>query len=70
MGADGAVAMRAMRDAGAYNLAQDEASCVVFGMPREAIAHGAVHEVLPLAQIALHLLERLRTTAGMSINRI
>jgi hypothetical protein len=52
MGADGARAMRAMRDAGSWNLCQDEASCVVFGMPREAIAHGAAHEVLPLAQIA------------------
>ena len=70
MGADGALAMRAMREAGAYNLAQDEASCVVFGMPREAIVRGAVHEVLPLAQIAPHLLERLRTTSGLSINRL
>ena len=70
MGGDGARAMRAMRDAGAYNLAQDEASCVVFGMPREAIAQGAVQEVLPLAQIAPHLLERLRATSGMSINRL
>ena len=69
-GADGALAMRAMREAGAYNLAQDEASCVVFGMPREAIVRGAVHEVLPLAQIAPHLLERLRTTSGLSINRL
>ncbi len=60
MGADGALAMRAMRDAGAYNLAQDEASCVVFGMPREAIAAGAVHEVLPLASIAPRLIERLQ----------
>jgi two-component system chemotaxis response regulator CheB len=60
MGADGAVAMRAMRNAGAYNLAQDEASCVVFGMPREAIAAGAVHEVLPLAGIAPRLIERLQ----------
>ena len=47
MGADGAKAMREMRDAGAHCVAQDEASCVVFGMPREAIAAGAVQEVLP-----------------------
>jgi two-component system chemotaxis response regulator CheB len=67
MGADGAKAMREMRDAGAYNLAQDEASCVVFGMPREAIAAGATHEVLPLAQIAPRLLERLRTGAGAAL---
>jgi two-component system chemotaxis response regulator CheB len=70
MGADGARAMRAMRDAGAYNLCQDEASCVVFGMPREAIAQGAAHEVLPLAQIAPHLLERLRATAGANTHRV
>jgi two-component system chemotaxis response regulator CheB len=70
MGADGARAMREMRDAGSYNLVQDEASCVVFGMPREAIAHGAAHEVLPLAQIATRLIERLRSTAGLSINRV
>lgn len=70
MGADGARAMREMRDAGSYNVAQDEASCVVFGMPREAIAHGAAHEVLPLAQIATHLIERLRSTAGLSLNRV
>ena len=70
MGGDGARAMRAMRDAGAYNLAQDEASCVVFGMPREAIAQGAVQQVLSLAQIAPHLLERLRSTSGMSTNRL
>lgn len=70
MGADGARAMRAMREAGAYNLCQDEASCVVFGMPREAIAHGAAHEVLPLVRIAPHLLERLRATAGAAIHRV
>jgi two-component system chemotaxis response regulator CheB len=52
MGGDGARAMKTMRDAGSWNLCQDEASCVVFGMPREAIAHGAAHEVLPLARIA------------------
>lgn len=45
MGKDGAVGMLSMKNAGAYNFAQDEASCVVFGMPREAIAVGATHEV-------------------------
>ncbi|MFP5398566.1 MAG: chemotaxis response regulator protein-glutamate methylesterase [Gammaproteobacteria bacterium] len=70
MGADGATAMRAMRDAGAYNICQDQASCVVFGMPREAIAAGAAHEVLPLTQIAPRLLERLRATAGLALTRV
>ena len=70
MGADGAKAMKEMRDAGSYNYVQDEASCVVFGMPREAIAAGAAHEVLPLTQIAPKLIERLRSTAGMSLNRV
>ena len=64
MGADGAAAMKEMRDAGAYNLAQDEASCVVFGMPRQAVAAGAVHEVLAPAQIAGRLIERLHSSAG------
>lgn len=70
MGADGAKAMREMRDAGSYNLVQDEASCVVFGMPREAIAAGAADEVLPLQQIGPRLIERLRSTAGLSLNRV
>ena len=60
MGNDGAAAMRAMRDAGSYNYVQDEASCVVFGMPREAILRGAADEVLPLGRIAPALLDRLR----------
>jgi two-component system, chemotaxis family, protein-glutamate methylesterase/glutaminase len=66
MGADGARAMKTMRDAGSFNLVQDEASCVVFGMPREAIAHGAANEVLPLNRIAPRLLEWLRTHAGVA----
>ena len=70
MGADGASAMKEMRDAGSYNLVQDEASCVVFGMPKEAIAAGAANEVLPLSQIAPRLIERLRSTAGLSHNRV
>ena len=59
MGGDGARAMREMRDEGSYNVVQDEASCIVFGMPREAIAEGAAHEVLPLHAIAPALLARL-----------
>ncbi|WP_067062675.1 protein-glutamate methylesterase/protein-glutamine glutaminase [Roseateles chitosanitabidus] len=70
MGADGAKAMKTMKDAGSYNLVQDEATCVVFGMPREAINAGAADEVLPLQQIATRLIERLRSTAGMSLNRV
>ena len=70
MGADGAQAMRAMHDAGSYNICQDEATCVVFGMPREAIARGAAHEVLPLSRIATALITRLKSTAGATIHRI
>jgi two-component system, chemotaxis family, protein-glutamate methylesterase/glutaminase len=70
MGGDGAVAMRAMRDAGSWNVVQDEQSCVVFGMPKEAIAAGAAHEVVPLGEVAARLLERLRSTAGLSVNRL
>ncbi|MCX2864277.1 MULTISPECIES: protein-glutamate methylesterase/protein-glutamine glutaminase [Roseateles] len=70
MGADGAKAMKVMKDAGSYNFVQDEATCVVFGMPREAIAAGAADEVLPLQQIAPRLIERLRSTSGMSLNRV
>lgn len=64
MGNDGAAAMKVMRDKGSYNYVQDEASCVVFGMPREAIQEGAAHEVLPLNKIAPTLLQRLSDTAG------
>lgn len=62
MGADGATAMRVLRDAGAWNLVQDEASCVVFGMPREAINAGAANEVLPLKEIAARLASRVGVT--------
>ncbi|MCS6944908.1 MAG: chemotaxis response regulator protein-glutamate methylesterase [Sutterellaceae bacterium] len=59
MGKDGALAMREMKEAGSYNIAQDEATSVVFGMPREAIAVGAVDEVLPLQRIGPRLVEKL-----------
>ena len=55
MGADGAKGLLQMRDAGAHTIAQDEASCVVFGMPKEAIKLGAAAAVLPLSQIAVAL---------------
>ena len=56
MGKDGAAGMAALKRAGALTIAQDEASCVVFGMPKEAIALGAVDEVLPLHDIAKRVL--------------
>ena len=52
MGADGADGMKAMRDAGARTLAQDERTCVVFGMPKEAIARGGVEQVLAIENLA------------------
>jgi two-component system, chemotaxis family, protein-glutamate methylesterase/glutaminase len=60
MGSDGAEGMLAMRRAGAWTAAQDEASCVVFGMPREAIELDAAEKVLPLNQIAGALLAQAR----------
>lgn len=60
MGDDGARGLLALRRAGAHTIAQDEASCVVFGMPREAIARGAAVRVQPLASIASGLLAASR----------
>lgn len=66
MGKDGAEGMLAMQAAGAYTLAQDEATSVIFGMPKEAIALGGVDEVLPLMQLPVRVIERL----GQRINRV
>jgi two-component system chemotaxis response regulator CheB len=63
MGNDGAAAMLEMKRAGSFNIAQDEASCVVFGMPKEAIACGGVDEVLAVTRIAGRIEERLSNTA-------
>lgn len=65
MGDDGARGMRRMRDAGARTIAQDEASCVVFGMPKEAIAHGGAEFVLPLSRVAGELLKL--ASAGQTV---
>ena len=60
MGDDGAKGMREMKDAGACNIAQDENSCVVFGMPQEAIKTGAVDHILPLDRIVTEILRLCR----------
>lgn len=57
MGDDGARGMKEMKDAGAYNIAQDEKTSVVFGMPKMAIEHGGVDMVLPLTQIPASVIE-------------
>lgn len=59
MGRDGAGGMKAMRNAGARCIAQDEASCVVFGMPREAYEAGGAEKLVPLDKIALTVLSLL-----------
>ncbi|HEU0283346.1 MAG TPA: chemotaxis response regulator protein-glutamate methylesterase [Gallionella sp.] len=69
MGKDGAQGLLEMKQAGSHTIAQDEASCVVFGMPREAILMGGASEVLPLQDIARRTLEYLASHNGNS-NRI
>ncbi len=59
MGADGAAGLREMKDAGARTIAQDERSCVVFGMPKEAIQRGAVEKVVPLDRITQATIEMI-----------
>lgn len=64
MGRDGAAGIKEMRDLGARTVAQDEATCVVFGMPREAIELGAVERVVPLEEIAPTMLELASSVTG------
>jgi two-component system chemotaxis response regulator CheB len=59
MGADGAKGLQAMHDNGAYTLAEDETSCVIFGMPQQAIKLGAVDEVVPLPLMPLAIVQAL-----------
>ena len=56
MGDDGARGLKELRDTGAHTVAQDEATCVVFGMPKEAIKLGAAERVLPLQNISTEIL--------------
>jgi two-component system chemotaxis response regulator CheB len=63
MGKDGAQGLLRMKNAGAYTIAQNEETCVVYGMPKEAVALGAVHTSLALDDIAQAVLERIGKTA-------
>ena len=60
MGDDGAAGLLQMKQSGAYTIAQNESTCIVFGMPKEAIQAGAVDVVLPLGDIPNALLRQLR----------
>jgi two-component system chemotaxis response regulator CheB len=60
MGRDGAQGLLTMKNAGAHTIAQSEESCVVFGMPGEAVRLGAVNKVLPLDRIARALVEAVQ----------
>jgi len=66
MGADGAQGLLKMRNAGARTIAQDEATCVVFGMPREAIAAGAAEQILALPAVANGILTARRPVAVLT----
>ncbi|MBI3712259.1 MAG: chemotaxis response regulator protein-glutamate methylesterase [Burkholderiales bacterium] len=67
MGKDGAEGMLEMKNAGAYNFAQDEATCVVFGMPKEAIAVGSVDEVMALNDLPASVLNYLDKTGSRAL---
>jgi two-component system chemotaxis response regulator CheB len=69
MGRDGAAGLLDMRKAGAYTLAQDEASCIVFGMPREAIAMGAADEIASLSEMSRRVMARL-SAMGDRVQRV
>jgi two-component system chemotaxis response regulator CheB len=69
MGRDGAAGLLDMRKAGAYTLAQDEASCIVFGMPREAIAMGAADEIASLSEMSRRVMARL-AAMGDRVQRV
>lgn len=67
MGADGAQGLLKLRKAGAHTIAQDEATCVVYGMPREAVELGAAAQVLPLGAIAAAMLGPRRSAAAPAL---
>jgi len=60
MGDDGARGMLEMKEAGAYNISQDEATSVVYGMPKEAVKQGGVDKIAPLQNIAAEVIRSSR----------
>jgi two-component system chemotaxis response regulator CheB len=68
MGADGAAGLLNMRKAGAHTIAEDEKSCIVFGMPMEAIKCGAAEHILPLSDIAAAMIKLAQKAGSASIN--
>jgi two-component system chemotaxis response regulator CheB len=67
MGKDGAAGMAQMKQAGAYNYAQNEESCVVYGMPKEAVAHGGVDEIAHLNDLPKLVLNYLMTNSARAL---
>ena len=67
MGKDGAVGMLQMKNAGAHNFAQNEESCVVYGMPKEAVAHGGVDEVAHLNDLPKLVLNYLMNNSARAL---
>lgn len=64
MGNDGASGLKELQESGAHTIAQDEASCVVFGMPKEAIKLGAADKVLPISKITEYLQQHIVSKRG------
>jgi two-component system chemotaxis response regulator CheB len=64
MGKDGALGLKNIREAGGYTAAQDEASSVVYGMPREAMLLGAAEDILPLNKVANALIQQVKLRGG------
>jgi two-component system chemotaxis response regulator CheB len=62
MGADGALGLLKMKEAGARTVAQDEKTCIVFGMPKEAIKLGAAEKVVPLKRVGKTVLDMITKT--------
>jgi two-component system chemotaxis response regulator CheB len=69
MGADGAKGLLVMRQSGAHTIAQDESSCIVFGMPKVAIELGGAEEIVPLSRIADRVVHLLQQNTTDSVHR-